>query len=72
MVAVLDASVFRNLLQPFAFESDQIDSQNGIILIGGQFGGGVAQQHVQKLVNVDPRFLHYFSCYSADNISSFI
>lgn len=70
MVAVLDAGVLGDLFQPFTVESDQVDPQNSVVLIGGQFSGGVTQQHVQKFVHVDPRFLHYLSGYSRHNSSS--
>jgi hypothetical protein len=71
MVAVLDAGVLGDLLQPFTVESDQVDPQNGVLIIGGQLSGGVTQQHVQKFVHVDPRFLHYLSGYSCQDSSSY-
>jgi LysR substrate binding domain len=60
MVPVFDARIPGDFLQPLAFQADQVNVQDGVIVIGGEFRGGVSDQHVQQLVHVHARFFNDF------------
>ncbi len=68
MVAILDASVFGDFLEPLAFQPDEVHSQDGVVVIGRELGRRVADEQIEQLVHVDAGFLHHFSCNSGHEI----
>ncbi len=38
VVAVLNARVLDDLFQPFAVEPDRVHAQDGVVVVGGEFG----------------------------------
>src|SRR5579884_4003860 len=64
VVAVFNAGVFGDFLQTLAIQADQVHPQDGVIVIGCQFGGGVPDKQVKQFVHINAGLLDYLSCYT--------
>jgi hypothetical protein len=71
MVAVLNASIFGDLFQSFAFQPNQVDAENRVIVIGGQLSGSIFDQQIDELIQIDSCLQNNLSCYTSHNFLLF-
>ena len=60
MVAVLNSGGFSDLLDPLALQTDEIHPQDRVVIVGCQLCGGVLDEQLDKLVDVDSRLFDHF------------
>ncbi|HEV2717949.1 MAG TPA: hypothetical protein VGU64_21980 [Terriglobales bacterium] len=59
MITIFDTSIFGDFFKPFTLKTNQVYSQDRIVVVGRQFCRCVPNEQIDQLVDVDASTLHH-------------